>query len=93
VAEQRETFLKVSEVARRLRVSRPTIYRRISEGQLPAIRVGNDSGPLRVPERELDAWLYGPAGGIPPLSVGREAAAEKPARPIPGRAPVAEEES
>jgi excisionase family DNA binding protein len=52
-------LLTVPEVAERLRVSRPTVYRRIRAGEIPAIRVGNTSGALRVPADELDAWLYG----------------------------------
>jgi excisionase family DNA binding protein len=62
--ETRERFLKVSEVARRCAVSKPTIYRRISEGQLPAVRVGDRSGPLRVDAAELERWLY----SVPPRS-------------------------
>jgi excisionase family DNA binding protein len=39
-------------------VSEPTIYRRIAEGSLPAVRVGGSVGPLRVVESELEAWLF-----------------------------------
>ena len=51
-------LLTVPEVAERLRVSRPTVYRRIAEGSLPAVRLGDGFGPLRVDARELDDWLY-----------------------------------
>ena len=54
------TLLKPTEVARRLGVSVPTVYRRIQDGSLPAVRLGHDErAPLRVPEYELEAWLYG----------------------------------
>lgn len=49
-------LLTVNETAERLRTSRPTVYRRISRGQLPALRIG-DRGPLRVDADELECWL------------------------------------
>ena len=50
--------MTVPEVASRLRVSKATVYRRIAEGSLPAVRVGDGFGPVRVDEQELEAWLY-----------------------------------
>jgi excisionase family DNA binding protein len=58
VIETPEKFLSVREVARRLNVSPPTVYRRIAEGELPAFRVGEGRGPIRISERELTEWLY-----------------------------------
>jgi excisionase family DNA binding protein len=56
-------LLKVPEVAARLRVSRLTVYRRIWDGTLSAVRVGNSApSPLRMPADELDAWLFSDAG-------------------------------
>jgi excisionase family DNA binding protein len=52
-------FLTVEEAARFLRVSPPTIYRRVAEGRLPAVRLGAGSGPLRIPVAELDRFLEG----------------------------------
>jgi excisionase family DNA binding protein len=49
-------LLTVPEVAARLRVSRPTVYRRIAAGEVPALRIGGRFGPLRVDERELTRW-------------------------------------
>jgi excisionase family DNA binding protein len=49
-------LLKVTEVAQRLGVSRMTIYRLISTGELPAVRV---AGALRVDQVELDRYVYG----------------------------------
>ena len=50
-------FLAVGEVARRLRLHEATIYRRVSAGEIPALRLG-EHGPLRSPADELEAWLY-----------------------------------
>lgn len=41
---------KIGEVATALRVSKPTAYRWVRVGELPALHVG---GTLRVPSREL----------------------------------------
>ena len=51
-------FLTVPEVARLLRCSKPTVYRRIASGEIPALRLGTEFGPLRVRRDELEAWLY-----------------------------------
>jgi len=65
VRETRNTLLTVPEVARRLRVSRQSVYRRIASGELPAVQLGGPGTPLRVDERELEAWVYGtPAGSF-----------------------------
>ncbi len=47
-------FLTVSEVASALRISNMTVYRLISSGQMPAIRVGR-SYRLRV--EDVDSYL------------------------------------
>jgi len=47
-------FLTVGEVASVLRISNMTVYRLISSGQLPAVRVGR-SYRLRV--EDVDAYL------------------------------------
>ena len=49
-------LLKPDDVARQLGVSRVTVYRRIWDGSLPAVRIG-ENGPLRVDPRELERWL------------------------------------
>ncbi len=43
----------------RLNIDRATVYRTIWE-ELPALRIGDRSGPLRVDEAELEQWLYSP---------------------------------
>lgn len=53
-----DTYLSVREVARRLGISPNTVYRRIADGKLDAIDIG-DSGiqRLRVPETALRAFI------------------------------------
>jgi excisionase family DNA binding protein len=36
-----DCLLTVAEVARRLRVSRATVYKLVAEGKLPHVRIGN----------------------------------------------------
>lgn len=48
------TFLKVSEVAALLRVSKMSVYRLIHAGDLEAVRFGRS---FRVPEQAVDAYL------------------------------------
>jgi excisionase family DNA binding protein len=47
-------LLAVGAVAERLNVSKPTVYRLISAGVIPALRIGN---ALRVDACELELWL------------------------------------
>ena len=61
MGETDETLLTVAAAARWLNVSKPTVYRRIAEGQIPAVRIGATFGPLRIPLTELRQWLYQPA--------------------------------
>ena len=46
----------VSHVARRLRISRMSVYRRIEDGQLEAYRVGVD-GDYRIPPEAVERLL------------------------------------
>lgn len=48
-------FLKPSQVASRLNVSRRAAYYLISSGELPSITVGEKS--LRVDENDLNAYI------------------------------------
>jgi excisionase family DNA binding protein len=47
-------FLKVEEVAKRMRFVNMTIYRMIHSGELPAIKFGKS---FRIPEDALDQYL------------------------------------
>ena len=49
-------FLTVAEVARLLRVSNMTVYRLITGGELPAVRVGRS---YRLREEAVDRYLAG----------------------------------
>lgn len=52
-------LLTVDEVAARLRMSKWSVYRRVEAGELPAVRLGfGPRAPIRVSERELEAWLF-----------------------------------
>ena len=48
------TYLTVHEVAARLRVSRMTIYRLASAGEIASIRVGRS---IRIPESAANEYL------------------------------------
>jgi excisionase family DNA binding protein len=57
MAENRATrpaFLTVAEVADMLRVSNMTVYRLITAGSLPAVRVGKS---YRLTEADVDRYL------------------------------------
>jgi excisionase family DNA binding protein len=55
---ERTEFLTVAEVATRLNCGRPTIYKLVANGQLPAVRLGNSANPpIRVPEVELNRFV------------------------------------
>jgi excisionase family DNA binding protein len=55
-------LLTVPEAARRLRVSEKTIRRRIARGEIPAVQLGGPRSPVRIPEDELERWLFGNPG-------------------------------
>jgi len=52
-------LISVAAAAKLLNCSRVTVYRRISSGAVPAIRLG-PVGPLRVERADLMAWAFGP---------------------------------
>ncbi|WP_394551277.1 helix-turn-helix domain-containing protein [Agromyces sp. MMS24-JH15] len=52
-------FLTVAEVAEILAVDVTVVDSLIRSGELPAIRVGQPSGPLRVETTQLDLWVEG----------------------------------
>ena len=64
-------YLTVPEVARLLRVSEPTVYRRVQDQTLPSVRVG-EVGPIRIPVEGLARFLL-PRG--PVLAPGTPAGA------------------
>lgn len=58
--DHRRELLTVHETAERLGVSEKTVRRKIEAGQLPAVQLGGRGSAVRIDERELAAWLYGP---------------------------------
>ena len=50
-------LLTPAEVAERLHVRRATVYRLISSGEIPAVRLNAGQGPRRVSADELGEWL------------------------------------
>ena len=56
-SEERATgFLTVNEVATRLRVSNMTVYRLVSSGELPSVRVGR---LVRLRTDDVETYLSG----------------------------------
>ena len=51
-------LLTIPEVARSLGLCRASVYRKIAAGEIPALRLGGEHGPLRVAVDELEQWLY-----------------------------------
>lgn len=51
-----ERYLRVSEAARELNVSRQTVHRAVRRGELLAFRIG-PRGQLRIPQSSLSALL------------------------------------
>jgi excisionase family DNA binding protein len=52
------TLIRVSEAARLAGVSRQHVYRLIDRGAIEAVRVGDNSGPIRVAREPFLHWLY-----------------------------------
>jgi excisionase family DNA binding protein len=53
-----DVLLGAGEVARRLNVTRQTVYRLTREGELPAIKLGTSAGStLRYDPDEIAQWL------------------------------------
>ena len=54
-----DVLLGAGEVARRLNVTRQTVYRLTREGELPAVKLGppQSSSSLRYDPLEIDRWL------------------------------------
>jgi excisionase family DNA binding protein len=52
-------LLTVKETAIRLPLHEMTVRKLIREGRIPAVQLGGKGHSLRVPEAELNEWLYG----------------------------------
>ena len=51
-------LLTVRETAALLKQSERSVRRKVHSGQIPALRLGAGTGPLRIPADELEQWLY-----------------------------------
>jgi excisionase family DNA binding protein len=60
---ERDALLTVEQVAARLQVSPPTVYRYIGAGSLPALQPAGPGSTIRIAERELEEWLFGSREG------------------------------
>jgi excisionase family DNA binding protein len=49
--------MRVKEVAHELGQHPATIYRKVHDGSLPAVRLGAGRAAIRIDAGELDAWL------------------------------------
>jgi excisionase family DNA binding protein len=58
---ERNELLTVEQVAARLQLSKPTVYRLIANGQLPALQLAGPGSTIRIAEYELEEWLFGPS--------------------------------
>jgi excisionase family DNA binding protein len=61
-AETRD-LLTVRELAVEWRQHPATIYRKIRDGSIPAVRLGGETSALRIPRAELERIYEGNANG------------------------------
>ena len=59
IAKPAPSLMTVAEAAKLANVAVVTIYRRIHQGQIEAVRVGDGRGPIRVPREPFVRCLYG----------------------------------
>jgi excisionase family DNA binding protein len=50
-------LLTIQETAELLRQSERSVRRKICSGQIPAVRLGDQAGPLRIRADRLEQWL------------------------------------
>jgi excisionase family DNA binding protein len=70
IMETRPVYLTVPEVAKLLRLTRVTTYKKIRRGDIPSLRLG---GPIRVPA----SAILGPTGELPDWATRSGEAKEK----------------
>jgi excisionase family DNA binding protein len=56
-AKRCDSLMRVKEVAHELGQHPATIYRKVHDGSLPAVRLGVGRAAIRIDSGELDAWL------------------------------------
>jgi excisionase family DNA binding protein len=50
-------LLKPNDLARRLAVSRASVYEAAKAGRIPSVRIGSAHGPLRFVPEDIERWL------------------------------------
>lgn len=57
VRAKKDKLLNVRQVAKRLAIDYPNIYRMIKAGVLPCVRIGIGRGVIRIKESDLEAYI------------------------------------
>lgn len=55
-----DEIMTVDELARYLKLSKPSIYNKVYAGQIPFFRAGDPdrrNAPIRFLKRDIDAWI------------------------------------
>ena len=63
--EQPPALIDIPTAAARLGLSITAVRRKISEGEIPAYRMGGPNTVIRIDPRELDAWVRRPEQNAP----------------------------
>ena len=75
-AIQEPELMTVKELAALWRQHPATIYRKVAVGEVPAVRLGDGHGALRIRRSQIEALLAGPAergeGSGSPALAGHE---------------------
>jgi excisionase family DNA binding protein len=58
IANPAKPLISVQQAAKLAAVSPATIYRLVQRREVPAFRVGNGHGPIRLPREGFTDWLY-----------------------------------
>jgi excisionase family DNA binding protein len=74
---QTSPWISIPEAARLAGVSRCTVWRVVQRGEVGAIRVGNERGPIRIDREAFLRWLLSPERGR-----------RDPRHPPPPRSPI-----
>ena len=56
--ERQREYLTVAEVAAELACSKPTVRRRIRDGEIPAVQLGGARSGIRIARAGLEACLW-----------------------------------
>jgi excisionase family DNA binding protein len=56
-AKRRESLMRVKEVAHELGQHPSTVYKKVHDGSLPAVRLGAGRAAIRIDSLEFERWL------------------------------------